>query len=167
MSHDVFVHDLLAELRELIERGRGRAAAAVNTELVLLYWRIGRRIRVDILVERRATYGQEIVPTLSARLSWSHFVELLRVEDELGRRFYAETCRTERWSVRTLRARIAGMLFERTALSRKPKELVRQELEALHEHDRVTPDLVFRDPYLLDFMGMKDTYSERRQGIRR
>ena len=79
----------------------------------------------------------------------------------MQRQFYAEMARVERWSVRTLRQKVQGMLYERTAISRKPEELARQELEALQEEDRMTPDLVFRDPYLLDFLGLEDTYSER------
>jgi predicted nuclease of restriction endonuclease-like (RecB) superfamily len=70
-------------------------------------------------------------------------------------------CRVERWSVRTLHAKVQGMLFERTALSRKPAELARQELDALRDEDRLTPDLVFRDPYFLDFLGLADTYAEK------
>ena len=70
-------------------------------------------------------------------------------------------CRIERWSVRTLRQKISGMLFERTALSKKPVELAKQELTQLREEDKLTPDLVFRDPYFLDFLGLKDTYSEK------
>jgi len=70
-------------------------------------------------------------------------------------------CRIERWSVRTLQQKINGMLFERTALSKKPEKLARQELAALREEGRLTPDLVFRDPYLLDFLGLKDTYAEK------
>lgn len=62
--------------------------------------------------------------------------------------------------MRTLRKKIQGMLYERTAISRKPEELARMELEALQDEDRMTPDLVFRDPYLLDFLGLEDTYSE-------
>lgn len=103
----------------------------------------------------------EIVSTLSRQLGWSHFVEVVPLDDPLKREFYAEMCRVERWSVRTLRARVQGMLYERTALSRKPDELVRQELAALREEDRLTPDLVFRDPYLLNFLGLADTYSEK------
>jgi predicted nuclease of restriction endonuclease-like (RecB) superfamily len=102
-----------------------------------------------------------IVSTLSRQLGWSHFVEIIPLKDSLQRDFYAEMCRVERWSVRTLRAKVQSMLFERTALSRKPAELARQELEALREEDKVTPDLVFRDPYLLDFLGLADTYSEK------
>jgi predicted nuclease of restriction endonuclease-like (RecB) superfamily len=104
---------------------------------------------------------EKIVSTLSRQLSWSHFVEIIPLKDPLQRDFYAEMCRIEAWSVRTLRKKIDGMLFERTALSRKPAELARQELEALREEDKVTPDLVFRDPYLLDFLGLKDSYGEK------
>jgi predicted nuclease of restriction endonuclease-like (RecB) superfamily len=103
----------------------------------------------------------KIVQTLSGQLSWSHFIEVIYLKDPLQRQFYAEMARVERWSVRTMRQKIQGMLYERTAISRKPEELARQELEALAEEDRMTPDLVFRDPYLLDFLGLVDTYSER------
>ena len=104
--------------------------------------------------------NREIIATLSQQLSWSHFVEILPVKEDLAREFYAEMCRVERWSVRTLRAKIAGMLFERTAISKKPDKLIGQELQSLRDDDRLTPDLVFCDPYFLDFLGLKDTYSE-------
>ncbi len=103
----------------------------------------------------------QIVSTLSRQLSWSHFIEILQLKDPLQRDFYAEMCRIERWGVRTLRAKIGGMLFERTALSRKPEELIKQELAKLREGDTLTPDLVFRDPYFLDFLGLKDAYAEK------
>ena len=104
---------------------------------------------------------EQIVVTLSRQLGWSHFVTIIPLDDDLKRDFYAEMCRIERWSVRTLRQKISGMLFERTALSRKPVELAKQELIKLREEDKLTPDLVFRDPYFLDFLGLKDTYSEK------
>jgi predicted nuclease of restriction endonuclease-like (RecB) superfamily len=103
----------------------------------------------------------EIVAALSRQLSWSHFVEIIPLKTDLHREFYAEMCRIERWAVRTLREKIGGMLFERTALSRKPEELARQELARLRETDQLSPDLVFRDPYFLDFLGLADTYSEK------
>jgi predicted nuclease of restriction endonuclease-like (RecB) superfamily len=188
---------LFQDLRSLIVEARQDVARQVNSALVLLYWRVGKRIRQDILKESRAEYGEEIVPTLSAQLvpefgegfskrnlfrmirfaevfpteqivstlstqlGWSHFVEIVPLKDELQRDFYAQICRIERWSVRTLRQKISGMLFERTALSRKPVELAKQELIKLREEDKLTPDLVFRDPYFLDFLGLRDTYSER------
>jgi predicted nuclease of restriction endonuclease-like (RecB) superfamily len=98
---------------------------------------------------------KDIVATLSRQLSWSHFVALLPLKDSLQRDFYAEMCRIERWSVRHLREKIQDMLFERTALSRKPEELARQELEALRKEDQMSPDLVFRDPYVFEFLGIK------------
>jgi len=103
----------------------------------------------------------EIVVTLSRQLSWSHFVAILPLKDGLQRNFYAEMCRIERWSVRTLRKKIDGMLYERTAISKKPENLIEKDIVALREEDRLTPDLVFRDPYFLDFLGLKDTYSEK------
>ena len=102
-----------------------------------------------------------IVVTLSRQLGWSHFVAILPLKDDLQRDFYSEMCRVERWSVRTLRGKIQGMLYERTALSRKPAALARRELRALRREDRLTPDLVFKDPYLLDFLGLKDRYLEK------
>jgi len=104
---------------------------------------------------------EKIVVTLSRQLSWSHFLALIPLRQPLQREFFAEMCRVERWSVRTLRDKIGSMLYERTALSRKPEELVRIELESLREEDLLTPDLVFRDPYFLDFLGLKDLYLEK------
>ena len=104
---------------------------------------------------------EEIVVTLIRQLSWSHFVEILSVKDSLARDFYAEMCRMEYWSVRTLRSKIGTMLFERTALSRKPEKLIEHELKNLRQDNLLTPDLVFRDPYFLDFLGLKEAYQEK------
>ncbi len=101
-----------------------------------------------------------IVGALSQELGWSHFVLLLPIKEPLRREFYAEMCRVERWSVRTLRKKIHVMLYERTAISQKPAELAKRELAELRSSDMLSPDLVFRDPYLLDFCGLRDTYSE-------
>lgn len=188
---------LLAEVRDLVLEARQQTARAVNAGLTLLYWQVGDRIRREILRERRAEYGGEILQTLSAKLeaefgrgfsrrilanmvrfakafpdrqivstllrelSWSHFLPLIYLKDPLQRDFYAEMSRVERWSTRTLQERIQSMLYERTALSKKPEQLIDKELKALRDEDRLTPDLVFRDPYVLDFLGLKDTYSEK------
>src|SRR5215475_349012 len=85
------------------------------------------------------------VEILSRHLGWSHFKEILYLESELARQFYAEMCRLERWSVRTLRDRVRSMLFERTAISRQPDSTIRQDLQGLHDADRLTPELIFRD----------------------
>jgi predicted nuclease of restriction endonuclease-like (RecB) superfamily len=104
---------------------------------------------------------RKIVVSLIRRLTWTHFIALIPLKDPLQRDFYAQMCRIERWSVRQLRARIDSMLFERTAISKKPEKLIAQELTTLRKEDRLTPDLVFRDPYVLDFLGLRDTYSEK------
>jgi len=95
------------------------------------------------------------------QLSWTHFIAIIYLQDPLKRDFYAEMCRIESWSTRTLQRKIGSMLYERTALSKKPEELARLELYALREEDKLTPDLVFRDPYFLDFLGLKDTFAEK------
>ena len=103
----------------------------------------------------------EIVATLSRQLSWSHFVEILPLKDRLKLDFYAEMCRIERWSVRTLLYKIGHLLFERTAVAKKPEKLIKQDLAMLRDEDRMTPDLVFRDPYFLDFLGLTGQYTEK------
>jgi len=89
---------LFEDLRSLIIEARQDVARQVNSALVLLYWRMGQRIRKDILKEKRADYGEEIVATLSQQLGWSHFKEIIPLDDDLKRDFYAEMCRMERWS---------------------------------------------------------------------
>lgn len=188
---------LLDDLRVLIEQTRTRVAQTVNSELVLLYWQIGARIRADVLQNERAEYGKEIVPTLAAKLTaefgkgfdranlfnmlrfaevypereiiyalsrqltWTHFRRLIYLDDALKRDFYAEMCRLERWSSRTLNDKINGMLFERTAIAKKPDEIIKKELADLRETDKITPDLIFRDPYILDFLRLPADYSEQ------
>ncbi|MCC6812314.1 MAG: DUF1016 family protein [Deltaproteobacteria bacterium] len=106
-------------------------------------------------------HDEAIVSALRRQLSWTHFRRLIYIDDPLKRDFYAEMCAIERWSTRTLEQKISSMLYERTALSKKPAKLVRAELDALRQDGRLTPDLVFRDPYLLSFLGLKDRYLEK------
>ena len=101
----------------------------------------------------------QIVSTLSTQLSWSHFQEVLSL-DEIQREFYLTMAAEESWSIRTLRSKIDGMLYERTAIAAKPKELIKAELASLRDEHAVTPDLVFKSPYFLDFAGLRDNYSE-------
>ena len=103
---------------------------------------------------------ERILVSLIQELTWTHFIALLPLKDPLAREFYAEMCRVERWSVRALRQKINGMLFERTALSKNSEEVIRQEL-AILRGGQMTPDMVFRDPYMLDFLSLPDGYSER------
>ncbi len=103
----------------------------------------------------------EIVHSLSAQLSWTHIRQILPIESELKRSFYIEMCQLEKWSYRQLKDRIRSMLYERTAISRKPEETIKHDLELLRKEKKVNPDLVFRDPYLLDFLGLSNSHSEK------
>lgn len=101
------------------------------------------------------------VVTLSQQLTWSHFTELLPIEDDLKRDFYVIMCYNEGWNVRTLRERKKSMLYERTAISKKPEETIKNELMELYENSQMSVDLFFRDPIVLDFLELQDTYSEK------
>lgn len=146
---------IYSDIKILIEESRKNVAAAVNSELTMLYWKIGKRISTEILDNTRAAYGKKIIVTLSKQLvieygnsfseknlrrmvqfadvfpdeqivvslirqlTWTHFIALIPLKDSLEREFYAEICRIEKWSVRTLRNKINSMLYERTAISKK------------------------------------------------
>lgn len=151
--------------QDIIGEGRAEYGAQIlqtlSAKLMAEYGRGFSQRNVSNMVRFAEVFPDErIVGTLSAQLSWSHFLEIIYLKEPLQREFYAQMCRIERWSVRTLRNKIDGMLYERTAISRRPDELAKKEITALRELDRMTPDLVFRDPYILDFLGLKDTYSE-------
>ncbi|MGF6768532.1 putative nuclease of restriction endonuclease-like (RecB) superfamily [Paraburkholderia sp. GAS199] len=104
---------------------------------------------------------EAIFSAVRRELSWTHLKALIYIDDELKRNFYIELCKLERWSSRQLQERIQSMLFERSALSRKPTEVIQQELSQLRSAQQVTPELVLKDPYLLDFLGLNDRYLER------
>jgi predicted nuclease of restriction endonuclease-like (RecB) superfamily len=187
---------LFKDILNLIEESRSRTALAINSEITLLYWKIGKYIREDILKNNRADYGQRIVESLSERLtkqygrgwskrhlhnclrfvetfpeeqivhalrtqlSWTHIRSIIPIEDVLKRNFYIELCKIEKWSTRQLDDRIQSMLYERTAISKRPEKAIHQELQHLKEQKQITPDIIFRDPYILDFLGLSDTFSE-------
>ena len=103
---------------------------------------------------------EQIVHALRTQLSWTHIRSLIPIEDELKRNFYIELSKIEKWSTRQLDERIQSMLYERTAISKRSDKTIRQELQHLKEQQQITPDIVFRDPYILDFLGLSDTFSE-------
>ena len=105
--------------------------------------------------------NREIVSTLSRQLSWSHFIIICSIDDALKRDFYAEMCRVQRWSVRALQKQVNGMLYERTALSKKPEAVIEAQLNKLKYHDEITPELTFKEPYFLDFIGAHSYESEK------
>src|SRR5690554_6409978 len=138
--------EILPTLAEQLARDYGRGFGEKNLRRMIKF---------------AATFPDEpIVATLSRQLSWSHFVLLLALKEPMQRDYYAQMAGAERWSVRTLRERINSMLYERTALSQKPDETIAQELATLRHAQRMSPSLVMRDPYILDFLDLRDTWQE-------
>ena len=180
-SNDILFQDLT----EIIEQGKKKAVAQVNSTLTMTYWQVGYKINTYILDSERAAYGKEIVSTvstqlskkyginfaeksirrmiqfsevfpefqivatLSRQLSWSHFIELIPLKTKQSRNFYANKIIEERWSVRETRRQIERKAFER-------KEIAQTQLiESTTEIQNT-----FKDPYFLDFLGLKDGYLE-------
>lgn len=104
---------------------------------------------------------EKILVSLIRQLSWSHIKILIPIEEPLKRDFYIEMCKLEKWSVRVFQERIQSLLYERTAISKKPELTIQHDLELLKNEQKLNPDLVFRDPYFLDFLGLSDMYSEK------
>lgn len=102
-----------------------------------------------------------IVSAARRQLSWTHFRTLIYIDDPLKRDFYLQMCQQEGWSTRTLQQRLDSMLFERTALSRQPEELIASELATLRDTRELKPALLLKDPYVLDFLGLQDRYLEK------
>lgn len=184
IAQDVDV--LHGELRTLISSSRQRAVKAVNAELSQLYWSIGRRLSVEVLGGERAQYGaqlmqylgvklsaefgrgfefrnlrrmvqfsetfsyQEIGATLSRQLSWSHFVILITVKNPAARAYYVQQSAADGWSVRELRRQIDRKSYERSRIA-SPDESASPE---------AAPEAVFKDPYFLDFLGLRQGYDE-------
>jgi predicted nuclease of restriction endonuclease-like (RecB) superfamily len=103
----------------------------------------------------------DIVSAVRRQLSWTHIKTLIYIDDPMKRDFYLQMCQQERWSTRTLQERLDSLLFERTALSRLPDELLASELANLRATDQISPTLILKDPYVLDFLGLQDRYLEK------
>ena len=104
---------------------------------------------------------EQIVAQAARKLSWSHFIEVLPLKDDLQREFYITMAASGKWGRDRLRKEIDGMLFERTAISGKPDEFIKKELSTLRDDNLMSPDLVFKSPYFLEFTGLKGFYSEK------
>ncbi len=108
------------------------------------------------------TFGEdEIVSAVKRQLSWTHLKALLYMDGPLKREFYMEMCALEHWSTRTLAQRIGSMMYERTAIAKKPEAVIKKDLAALRDEGKMSPELAFRDPYFLDFLGLHGAYSEK------
>jgi predicted nuclease of restriction endonuclease-like (RecB) superfamily len=177
---------LLNELSYLIEQSQKQLISQVNSTLTLLFWHIGKKINENILQNKRADYGKQIVVTLSRQLtekygrnfeeknlrrmlqfvvqfpelenvvtlsrqlSWSHFLMLIPLKKQEAKIFYAKKAVTEQWGVRELRKQIEIKAYERASIA---------NIQLKNENPDVKD--VFKDPYFLDFLGLKDDYLEK------
>ena len=193
--NEITNHSLFEQIKNLIEQTKQNVAVAINSSLTIMYWHIGKLINDEILQNKRAEYGKEIVATvsqqlseqygkgysysaltrmmkfaknidekniatLSQQLSWSHFKELIVLEDNLKIEFYTQMSIAQNWGVRTLRERIDSMLYERTVLSKQPNELIKYELDNIKQ-EQFSKNMILKDPYLLDFLEVNDRYLEK------
>ena len=135
--------------------------ATLSQELTLLYGRGYTYSALTRMCKVARTFNHEIIATLSQQLNWSHLIELSAIENETKRDFFIQLCVYERWGVRELRDKIDTMLFERTAISTKPVETIREALQTLQHEKKMLPELVFKNSYILDFLNLPAEYSEK------
>ena len=176
---------LLQDLASIIENGKREITAQVNSTLTLVYWQVGFKINTNILENQRAEYGKEIIPKvaiqlanaygnsfqeknlrrmmqfaevfpdfqivapLARQLSWSHFTILIPIKNHDARMFYALLSVESSWSKRELRNQIDRKAFERKEIAQI--QLSKTDLEI---------QTSFKDPYFLDFLGLKEGYLE-------
>lgn len=151
---------------EILHRERGgygeQIVHALSAQLQGEYGRgFAKRNLFNMIRFAQVFPDESIVSAVRRQLSWTHIKTLIYIDDPLKRDFYLQMCQQERWSTRTLQERLDSLLFERTALSRQPAELLADELAALRQTGELTPALVLKDPYVLDFLGLQDRYLEK------
>jgi len=187
----------LKQITDIIKNAQNKVEITVNSELVMLYWNVGKIIKTEILEDNKPEYGksviqnisqelvseygrgysqrnlfnmvkfyevfndEEILHTLCTKLTWSHFRKLIYIKEPLKMEFYATLALNERWSVRELDERINSQLFERTNLSKTPELTIANDLKILRDEKKMSTTLALRDPYILDFLDLKDSYSEK------
>ena len=142
--------DLIARASEVIEEAQAAAVRQANLALRLTFWRLARLVSEEVLGSERAAYGAQIVVSLGRQLSWTHFRALLPLNTPEVRAFYVQEAVSQGLRVRGLRQLIARKGYER-------REIANAQIVG---ETAVTRD-VFRDPYLLDFLGLEDTFLER------
>lgn len=152
---------------ELLDGQRAEYGKQIVSQLATqLQQEFGKRGFQERNIRRMMQFAElfpnvEIVSQVATKLSWSHFLELLSMKEELKREFYLTMAMSETWGRDALRAKIDGMLYERTLISAKPDELIKTELANMRKGEAISPDLVFKSPYFFDFAGLKGTYSEK------
>ena len=183
---DESVNPIFEEIKGLINSSRNRVYSAVNTEMLNLYWNIGKIIMEIQQGNERATYGDTVLEnlskkltnefgkgfsaknlrtmrkfhltfpiwkTVSSKLSWSHYIEIIKLDEQHKRQFYIQECINSRWSVRELKRQISTLLYERLMLSKDKKGVL--ELAQKGQVLATGKDLV-KDPFILEFLDIKE-----------
>ncbi|MCR5069646.1 MAG: PDDEXK nuclease domain-containing protein [Prevotella sp.] len=155
INRDVLGYERAAYGKQIVSK--------VSTQLQNIYGKKGFDARsVRRMLQFASKFPDiKIVSTLSTKLTWSHIIEALPIKDNIQCEFYLTLAAEQRWSVQRLRKEIDSMLFERTAIATKPDELIKHELANIRDNNVMTPDIVFKSPYFLEFAGLKGMYSER------
>jgi len=201
MTLDATNHQLLSDIRQIIEQARQRVYQTVNSEMVQAYWHIGRLIVEDEQQgQQRAAYGKQQLQQLSEqltrefgkgfdasnlrnmrsfylcfpkrdalrhKLSWTHYRQLIRVENPKAREWYLQEAMDQNWSARALERQIGVLYYERL-LASQDRAAVEQEAQANTTELRARPEDYLRDPYVLDFLNLpSQTFleSELEQGL--
>jgi predicted nuclease of restriction endonuclease-like (RecB) superfamily len=143
--------------------GYGEAVIAELSKHLIVEYGRGYSIRnlFNMIRFYESFVDEQILHTVCAKLSWSHLRTIMYIDDETKRDFYITMAINEHWSVRTMNERINSMLFERTLISKKSEETIVNDLKLLRDEHKMTPDLFFKNPYVLDFLNLADTYSEK------
>lgn len=144
---------------EIIDDAKHVVVVYVNKHANLMFWHIGHFINEDLGYRKYSAYGDKIIATLSQTLTWSHFLELISIEDGTKRLFYQQMGIAEHWSVRQLRDKQDQMVYERSLLAAKPEDDIVKTLEKVSP-THMEPDAVLRNSYVLDFLGLSGYYSE-------
>lgn len=150
---------------ELIQENRAeygtKIIATLSQQLTNQYGKGYTYTALSRMCKVSKIFDSEIIATVSQQLSWSHLIELAAIENETKRDFFTQLCVYERWSVRELREKTDTMLFERTVISAKPEETIKEALQKLKHEKIVLPELVFKNSYILDFLNLPSNYSEK------
>ncbi len=103
----------------------------------------------------------EYLKEMITSLSWSVIREIMYIKEPLKREFFILMAQNNRWSVRELQKQKNSLLYERTLISQNPEPIVKKELEQFRKIHILSPDLAFKDPYILDFLNLKPDYLEK------
>ncbi len=151
---------ILKELKHEVYSGYGKQIiATLSQQLTQTFGKGYSYSALTRMIKVADNYSHETFATLSQTLSWSHFIELVAIKDKTQRLFYQQMCVLEHWSVRTLRDKQDKMLYERTIISKQPENVILNSLEKAKQD--LSPDLVFKSTYILDFLGLNGSYSEK------